>query len=72
MMDFEVIQVLWRSKIAKFDDYGEALEYAKTMTFEEDVHDTALVISIKKDNTARLDAVHWISGGMYIVEKLTF
>ena len=71
-MDFEVIEVLWRSKIARFDDYGEALEYAKTMTCEEEVHDTALVISAKKDGTARVDGVHWISGGMFLIEKLTF
>ena len=72
-MDFEVIQVLWRSKIAKFDDYGEALEYAKTMTFEEDEdYNDAFIISAKKDGTAILEGVHWVMGGAYLVEKLTF
>lgn len=42
------------------------------MTFEEEKYDTALVVSIKEDDTARLDGIHWISGAMFVIEKLTF
>lgn len=71
-MDFEAIEVLWNGKIRKFDDYGEALEYAKTMTFEEEEYNDAFIISSKKDGTAIMDGVHWFHGGAYLVEKLAF
>ena len=68
-MDFEV---LWNGSISKFDDYGEALEYAKTMTFEEDECNDAFIISIKRDGKAILEGLHWFHGGAYLVEKLAF
>lgn len=71
-MDFETFEVLWNGKIRKFDDYGEALEYAKTMTFEEEELNDALIISIKKDGAAKLEGLHWFHGGAYLVEKLAF
>ena len=71
-MDFEVIEVLWHGKIYKFDDYVEALDYAKIMTYGEEKYDSAMIISIKKDNTARVDGVHWIVDSIFLVEKLAF
>lgn len=68
-MDFEV---LWDGKINRFDDYGEALEFAKTMTFEEEVHNTALLVSIKKDDTIKIEGVHWMYGGCYVIEEWKF
>ena len=64
--------MLWHGKIRTFVDYGEALEYAKTMTFEEEELNDAFMISIKEDNTAILEGVHWFHGGAYLIEKLAF
>lgn len=62
-------EVIWHGKSSEFDDYAEALEYAKTMTFEEEKFDTALII-ISSEDGVKLQGVRWIIFGMYELVNL--
>ena len=63
-------EVIWHGKYFEFDDYGEALEYAKTMTIEEEKYDTALIF-IRSEGDIKIQAVRWIIFGMYELVNLS-
>ena len=63
-------EVIWHGKSFEFDDYGEAIEHAKTMTFEEEKFDTALIFTRSEDEV-KIQCLRWIIFGMYELVNLT-
>ena len=63
-------EVIWHGKSFEFDDYDEAIEYARTMTFEEEKFDTALIIK-RSEECIKIQAFRWIIFGMYEFVNLT-
>lgn len=63
-------EVIWHGKYFEFDDFGEALEYAKKMTFEEEKYDTALIFT-RSESDIKIQAVRWIIFGMYELVNLS-
>ena len=63
-------EVIWHGKSFEFDDYDEAIEYARTMTFEEEKFDTALIIK-RSEDCVKVQGVRWIIFGMYELVNLT-
>ena len=63
-------EVIWHGKSFEFDDYGEAIEYAKTMTFEEEKFDTALILK-RSENDVKIQGIRWIIFDMYELVNLT-
>lgn len=68
--------VIWANILEEFDDFGEAMEHAQTQTFEEIYCNTAMVISINKDEdvgitTADVTMVTWVPyGSTWMVTEL--
>lgn len=62
-------EVIWHGKSFEFDDYGESIEYAKTMTFEEEKFDTALIF-IRSEDGVKIQGLRWIIFGMYELVNL--
>ena len=63
-------EVIWQGRYCEFDDYNEALEYAKTITFKEEKYDTALILS-KNKKGVKIQGLRWIIFGMYELVNLT-
>lgn len=63
-------EVIWHGKSFEFDDYGEAIEYAKTMILEEEKYDTALIIT-RSEDVVKIQGLRWIIFGMYEIVNLT-
>lgn len=63
-------EVIWHGKSFEFEDYDEALEFSKTMTFEEKEYDTALIITRPEDGV-KIQGLRWIIFGMYELVNLT-
>lgn len=63
-------EVIWHGKSFEFEDYVEALEYAKNMTFEEEKFDTALIFT-RSDEGVKIQGIRWIIFGMYELVNLT-
>ena len=63
-------EVIWQSKSFEFDNYYEALEYAKVMTLEEEKFDTALIFTRSKD-CVKIQGVRWICLNLYELVNLT-
>lgn len=63
-------EVICRGKSCKFDNFDEALQYAKMITFEEEKFDTALIIE-RSDSDVKIQGLRWIIFNMYEVVNLT-
>ena len=63
-------EVIWHGKSFEFDEYNEALDFAKTMTFEEEKFDTALIFTRSEDDV-KIQGLRWIIFGMYELVNLT-
>ena len=63
-------EVIWNGKSFEFDNYDEALEYARIMTLEEEKFDTALIFKRSEDGV-KIQGVRWICLGLYELVNLT-
>lgn len=62
-------EVVWHGKSFEFDDYCEAIECAKEMTFEEEKFDTALMF-IRSEDEVKIQGIRWIIFGMYEIVNI--
>lgn len=68
-MDYEVY---WLGAVerVKFTDYVDALEYARSMTYNETALDTAIIVARKGLCLEHVSIIKWLYGTTWTMEQV--